>query len=212
MAAALISLNVNVIRFFIGTVRSSTELGIYAVLSYPLVAGNLVIAAVSTASLARLAKHAAHNEYDAFGHMLVKLVGIAIAFAIAAVGLGWVLGAFLLELLVGAEYAAHNSVFRVLLLGMGIGFVNWFLNSALTASKQFRLALALQVASLLLTVGLGWWFIDRWSIEGAAWATVIVLGANVIAKGVLLARFVAAGTRRATAFATPVRAGERRLA
>jgi O-antigen/teichoic acid export membrane protein len=144
--------------------------------------------------------------------MLVKLVGIAIAFAIAAVGLGWVLGAFLLELLVGAEYAAHNSVFRVLLLGMGIGFVNWFLNSALTASKQFRLALALQVASLLLTVGLGWWFIDRWSIEGAAWATVIVLGANVIAKGVLLARFVAAGTRRATAFATPVRAGERRLA
>jgi Na+-driven multidrug efflux pump len=70
----------------------------------------------------------------------------------------------------------------------------------------------LQVASLLLTVGLGWWFVSRWNIEGAAWATVIVLSANVVAKSVLLARFVASGAKSAPTFSSPVRAREGRLA
>nr|MBA3276772.1 oligosaccharide flippase family protein [Chloroflexia bacterium] len=69
----LISLNVNVPRFFIQAVAGEHELGIYSAIAYVTIAGSTVVAAVGQAVSPRLARFHAERDRAAFIGLLGKL-------------------------------------------------------------------------------------------------------------------------------------------
>lgn len=188
IAAALISLNINITAYFVGASGGAESLGIYTVLSYPLIAGNLPISALSASALPKLTQLHTSANSASFLKLLGGLVAFAILFASACTVLGWKVGGTFLEVFFGPVYASEAAVFTVLVFGMGIGFVNWFMNSALIATRQFNSALVLQIISLVSTVCLSLLLIPTYGIMGAAWTTVIVLILNVAMKALVIVR------------------------
>ncbi|PSB50976.1 polysaccharide biosynthesis protein, partial [filamentous cyanobacterium Phorm 6] len=72
----LISLNTNIPRYFIERYLGERQLGIFAAISYLMVAGNMVVSALAESASPRLAKYYAAGNITAFRTLLFKLVGV----------------------------------------------------------------------------------------------------------------------------------------
>lgn len=191
MAASLISLNFTVSRYFLGASEGTAALGVYTVLAYPTIAGNLVIAAMANATLPKLSRLHAEADRSQFARLLGGLMILAIGMGLLATFLAWWAGEWFLDLLFGPQYATESFAFVVLVAGTGIGFINWFLNSALSAIRLFREALTSQILVLLATVALSWWLIPGNNIVGAAWVGLFVMVIGAVVKAIVLAYHLA---------------------
>ena len=87
----LVSFNLNIPSYFMEKYRGEADLGIFAALSYLIVAGNTVINACGQATAPRLAKYYSHGPQAKFWSALFVLLGIAgvcglvgLAFAVLA--------------------------------------------------------------------------------------------------------------------------------
>lgn len=186
LASSLVSLNTNVPRYVLEKFDGSTALGIFTLIAYPLVAGNTVISALSHSSLPRLSRHFRHGESKSFFRILSKLIAIATILAILAFAAAFLFGEPLLRLAFGDIYATQHSAFLVLVLGMGVGFINWFLNSALHAMRKFKLVLSIQIVMLAVILVGALAFVPPFGLLGASWLLTISMLLQVLVKGVLV--------------------------
>ena len=103
----------------------------------------------------------------------VPITGFAIAVSAAL----WVAAGWLIPLLYGAPYAPAVPAFRVLLLSFPLLSLNFALTHQLVGWDGQRAYAALCALALAVNVALNARLIPRWSIEGAAWAT---LGTEIV--------------------------------
>ncbi len=182
----LISLNTNIPRYFIEHYWGAHELGIFAAMSYVMIAGTTVISALGQSASPRLAKFYAQGDSAAFRALLIKLVGIGAALG----GIG-VLGALLggreiLTLLYKAEYA-RQDVFLIITLATGVSYISSFLGYAVTAARYFRIQTP-QSALVVGATALGsFWLIPNNGLQGAALALLISSLVAIIGKFVIFA-------------------------
>jgi O-antigen/teichoic acid export membrane protein len=169
----LISLNLNVPRYFIQNYLGEKPLGIFGALSYLIVAGNIVINALCESASSRLAKYYAAAERREFGLLLVKLMMICGCFGVGGMLLASIGGRQVITLLYRSEYAQHQEVFLWLMLAGGIGYVSSALGYAMTAARYFRVQIPLFII-VTGTSALGClWLIPSSGMTGAALALVI---------------------------------------
>ena len=95
------------------------------------------------------------------------------AFAIAATAILWLAAGWLVPWLYGDPYAAAVPAFRVLLLSFPLLSLNLALTHQLIGWDGQRAYAGLCVLALALNVGLNALLIPIWSIEGAAWTTLV---------------------------------------
>jgi O-antigen/teichoic acid export membrane protein len=183
LASSVTSLSSSVPRYVLERFEGVGELGIFTVLAYPLAAGNIVISALSQSSLPRLAQYSATANPDAFWTLLRKLLILGAGLAVVAFIIAAAFGEYLLRALFGAVYAAEHDVFTILILGMGVGFVNWFLNAALQALRVYRSMLFVQMSVLAFTIAASIFIVPGHGIEGAAW---VMLASAMIQVGIKL--------------------------
>ena len=93
-------------------------------------------------------------------------------FAIAAAAALWIAAGRLIPFLYGAAYAAAVPAFRVLLLSFPLLALNFALTHQLVGWEGQRAYAGLCGLALAINVALNARLIPRWSIEGAAWATL----------------------------------------
>jgi O-antigen/teichoic acid export membrane protein len=123
---------------------------------------------------------------DEFRSLLLKMVAAGGTLGLAGLALAKVMGARLLTLFYGHEYAAHYQVFLVLILATAIYCVASMLTSAATSARCFRI----QVPLYALVVGSNAIACARWvpaaGLAGGAAAMAVaavvhlVLGAAVV--------------------------------
>lgn len=75
-------------------------------------------------------------------------------------------------LAVGAEYLPAEPALKVLMIGVGLVFLNLPFSTALIACSQERAVLRQAFASAALNIGLNFLLIPKWGMEGAAWSFV----------------------------------------
>jgi O-antigen/teichoic acid export membrane protein len=169
----LLSLNLNVPRYFIQNYLGEKTLGIFGALSYLMVAGSIVINALCESASSRLAKYYAAAERRKFGMLLVKLMTICGGFGLGGILLASIGGKQVIALLYRPEYAQHQEVFIWLMLAAGIGYVSSALGYAMTAARYFRV----QIPLFMIVTGtsaLGClWLIPSLGMTGAALALVM---------------------------------------
>jgi O-antigen/teichoic acid export membrane protein len=191
----LVSLNGNIPRYLLVHFAGPAELGIFASLAYLLVAVSMVVNALGQAATVRLSLRYAAGELQSFRQLVLKLVFLGILITVIGLPLAAAFGRPLLLLFYRPEYAAHMSVFLVMVAAAGVGAIASFLGYGLTATRCFNAQLPLTAASAftvavttaLLVPGLG--------ILGAALALLTSSVVLVVGYAWLLSRTLRAAMR-----------------
>lgn len=190
LAAAVVSLSANLPRYILEGVTNEATLGTFAVLSYPLVAGATIVGALSQSALPRLAGYFSTRHFDHFQRLLNRLIILSVLLGVSAIVLAVIVGQWVLNLVFGTQYGDERSVFLILVVGMAFGFINWFLNAALSAVRAFRQMLLIQIlffgVSLIFSVIL----IPSLGLIGAAWAVTISMVGQIPLKWFVLSKVI----------------------
>jgi O-antigen/teichoic acid export membrane protein len=96
----------------------------------------------------------------------------ATLFAAAVTVVLWLAAGWVIPFVYGARYAAAVPAFRILLLSFPLLSLNYALTHQLIAWDGQRMYAALCGTALAINVALNARLIPRWSIAGAAWATL----------------------------------------
>jgi len=166
----LISLNSNIPRYFLERYEGERGLGIFAAMSYLMVAGTTVVSALGQSASPRLAKYYAAGNASAFRNLLLKLVGIGAFLGVAAVLVVAIAGKPILTLLYQPEYAEQADVFVWITLAAGIGYVSSFLGYGMTAARYFKVQAPLFAVVTGVTALASFWLVPRYGLQGAAFA------------------------------------------
>jgi len=182
----LMSLNVNVPRFFIQGVAGEHALGIYVATAYVTVAGSTVVVAVGQAVSPRLAQSHAAGNRAAFADLLGRLVMVFTTCCAIAVAIAAAAGEWILTTLYTAEYARETPILLLLTLSFGVGALVSVFGFGITAARRFRpqvplVAIAVTVATITSAV-----LVPRLGATGGAWAVLLSLGAWAVASAYVL--------------------------
>jgi O-antigen/teichoic acid export membrane protein len=169
----LISLNVNIPRYFIEHHLGDRQLGIFSALSYLMVAGNIVAGALGQSASPRLAKYYAAGQRQDFQNLLAKTLSIGALLGGLSISIAAVAGKQVLTILYRPEYAEQGYLFLLLMVAAGIGYIASFLGYAMTAAQYFRVQMPLFALSTGISALACFWLIPSQGLIGAAIASIV---------------------------------------
>jgi O-antigen/teichoic acid export membrane protein len=164
----LISLNVNIPRYVLMRYAGSAQLGIFASLSYVVMALGLVVNGLGQSVSARLARFYARGEVQRFRRLILLLCGMGGALGLCGLGIAALFGRPLLAFIYRPEYAAHLNVFLVLAVTSCVAAVASFLGYGITAAHVFRYQVWTMLAAMSTTAIASIILVPRWHAMGAA--------------------------------------------
>jgi len=168
----LLSLNVNIPRYFVEHYLGEATLGYFAAMAYMFVPGNTVMAAMGQSAIPRLARYFDSDRAD-FARLLKNMVLLGAVVGVAGVGLGVFFGAAFLRLVYRADYAQYANVFTWLMVAAAFSYVGSMLGYGMTAARVFRPPVPLFLATTALTALACWIMIPRLGLTGSAFAVLI---------------------------------------
>jgi O-antigen/teichoic acid export membrane protein len=186
----LVSLNLNMPRYFIHARFGEHQLGIFSAMAYTTVVVATFADALGHSTIPRMARLYANGNLDGFRSSLLQLVALGAGFALAGFIAVRFLGARLLTILFSAEYADHVEVFVWLIAAAGISCIAALLHYGITSAQCFRI----QVPMFLLVVGSNAlacaWLVPSIGLRGGAMAMVIASLVHLAAtSGILVYLF-----------------------
>lgn len=166
----LISLNVNIPRYFISAQLGETALGLFSALSAPMAAGLLVVGALGQSATPRLARQGATVGAPGFRPLLWRLVVIGLLLGVGGIVVALVAGPLLLRILFAREYAQHATLFVWLNAASAIGYAASFLGFGMTALHRFREQVPIFLVAVIATAVTCWIAVPVMGLDGAALA------------------------------------------
>lgn len=163
---SIISLQISIPRYVLQGYAGAEQLGCFAAVVAPAMAGLMVTTALGQASAPRLARHFA-TDLRAFVRLLAQLTALSAAMGVALIVGVYFFGDLILTLLFKPEYAAYQREFVVVALAMGIQFVGSCWGYGLTAARYFRIQVVLTSASCVATLIAAFILVPRHGVMGA---------------------------------------------
>jgi O-antigen/teichoic acid export membrane protein len=185
----LISLNTNIPRYFIERHLGERELGLFAAISYSMVAANMVVGALGQSASPRLAKYYAAGNSHAFRALLLKLIGIGLLVGIVGIFVVKIGGKEILTILYRPEYAQtqYLDILLLLMVSTTVSNVSSFLGYGMTAIRYFSVQLPLSILVTGISALSCYWLIPRMGLRGAAMALLIgAVVQTIFSLGVVL--------------------------
>ena len=181
----LVSLNVNIPRYFVQGHLGERQLGFFVAVAYLMVAVSTVVTALGQAASPRLARyHSGGNNPQAFRLLLTKLViaitvlsGIGVLAALFA-------GREILTILYRPEYASSADVLLWLMIASGIGGVGVILRYGTISARCFTVQLPLWIVIAGSNAIACLFLIPKYGVKGAAMAmtvsALVQVGGNLL--------------------------------
>lgn len=156
-------------RFFLLAYRSQAEVGLYALGYHVGMLMNLLVQAVQMGWLPQMYHLAKQSDaVDQFRRLLTYYV-LVLGFCVLGVSL---LAGEALEVMTTPEYAGAAAVVPMVALSylfMGVGLMT---NVGVNTQNKTLWTTAVVVVAALVNLALNAWWIPRWGMLGAAWATL----------------------------------------
>lgn len=170
LVVMLLSLRVNIPRYFIEGRLGAAELGVFATIASLLTAGNLVVSALGQSATPRLGRLYHSADTRGFRRLLDRLLMIAVVAGVAGLAVSLAAGGPLLGFVFGAPYARSADVLAwVMAVGI-VAYAASCLGYALTATRRFRVQLPLFTGTTLVCAAACYWLVPLYGVTGAAWA------------------------------------------
>jgi O-antigen/teichoic acid export membrane protein len=183
---AMLTLQSNTPRYFIERDLGVRALALFAAASQLTMAGGNVIAAVATAASPRLAAHRAGRRRGPFWQLLLRLSALGLALGVAGALLSAAAGAWVLSVVYRPEYSVASGVLVWLSLAAGLTYAGSFLGYAMTIVGQVRIQVPLFTAAAAVAAGASWVLVPRWGVTGAAIASGLAAGVQVIGSVIVV--------------------------
>lgn len=184
----LVSLNLNIPRYFMEGTLGLREQGIFSSLVNLMSAGSVAVGALGQCATPRLAKYFATGDMPAFRSLLWTFVGISAALGGAGFLAAVFFGREILSLVYRPEYAARQDVFIWLMAASGALYLGSTMGVAVTAVRCFAPQLPLFALSAGVTTLACFLLIPRMGMQGAA-AAIFISSIVQSAGGALLLRY-----------------------
>lgn len=190
------SLNTNIPRYFLEYFGGLEELGYFSAIAYLLVAGNLLIRPLSIVAAPRLANSFQKNNYIRYLKILGTLLVSALLAGIIILIIVYNFGELILTIIYDQSYAEYENVFRVIMFGSIISYLTTFINTAVVATRQFKLQPLINFITLIVGLIASILIIPIYGITGAAYVTLIVFITNFIGNITLLIIIIIRGVKK----------------
>lgn len=191
----LVSLNLNIPRYFVEQRIGMREQGIFSSLLNLMAAGSVAVGALGQCATPRLARYFATGDMPAFRRLLWMLVGLSIALGVAGLMIAALFGHQVLLLVYRPEYAAQQDVFVWLMAASGTLYLGSTMGVAVTAVRCFTPQLPLFALAAGVTALACFVLVPQMGTRGAA-AAIFISSIVQSAGGAFLLRRVC---RRRTA-------------
>lgn len=168
------SLEQSLPRLFIDSYLGEHELGIYSAVSSLIMASSMVINAVHSAVLPRMAKHACSRQWADTWRILFRLALLGLVLGGVGTIFVYAFGDWILSMAFGPAYASHSQVLVILLIGSTIRYATLALSTALRAAQRFWLLSTLQTVSLLAATPIMLLSVQSYGSLGAAYSFVVL--------------------------------------
>jgi O-antigen/teichoic acid export membrane protein len=178
--AMLHTLSISIPRYLIEGYLGSHDLGIFSAIAYLIVAGNIVVGALSHSASPRLAQYYVAGDRRAFRNLLLKLTGIGAVLGGTAIVVALVAGQQLLTFVYQPEYAQHTGLLVKLMIAAAISYTFYFLADAMIASRYFRIQVPLYILVNVVSAISCLWLIPTLGLHGAAIALIITASCQSI--------------------------------
>jgi O-antigen/teichoic acid export membrane protein len=193
IASILVSVNINMPRYFIDHYRGPRELGIFSALTYIPTALIMLATALGYAVFARLSKHYADGQIRQFKILVMKSAGFCGALGLLGLLISAFAGHWVLLILYRPEYAEHVRLL-LWLVGWGtLGAVAACLGFAMTATSHFREQVPLFCLVTLCSLVACYFLVPRLGALGGAFGALV--GIIVQLAGTLFVVFRALRSR-----------------
>lgn len=163
-------------RYLLEDARGEAVLGHFAVMAYFIVPVTTIVEALGQSAISRLAR-LYRGDLDGFRRLFIRLLGIAAILGGAGVAVAVAAGHAILHYFYGPEYAAHASLFPLLMAVGALIALCSVAGVALTAAGFFRVQLWILVAVLAMNIAAGWRLIPGHGMAGAVWT--VIAGASI---------------------------------
>jgi O-antigen/teichoic acid export membrane protein len=173
ISAMMISLNINIPRYFIHHQLGERDLGIFAAMAYLMVVGRMIVGALGQSASPRLAKYAGLGRIREFCVLLLKLTGVAAVIGVAGLILAKVAGRQILTLIYNSEYAERIDVFFWLMMTAGLSYIASCLGYGMTALRLFKSQIPLFTLVGMATALLCYQMMPVAGLKGAAQAMLV---------------------------------------
>lgn len=187
---ALMSLNTNIPQYAIAYFKGEYDLGVYASLSYMIVACNVVVTALGEAITPRLARWHAGKKHKEFIRLLSKMVAMGMGISAFACLIGWLFGKQILTLLYSSNIAQEIELFRWLLVSTFLVFVSSFFWYAITATGKFKAQIPLFLCTVITNALACLLLVPAYGVLGAAMGTILALFVQMIGSVVVLSHVI----------------------
>jgi O-antigen/teichoic acid export membrane protein len=169
----MLSLTLNIPRYFIEQHLGQRELGIFAAIAYIPVAGITFITALGQSALPRLSRYYAERNSKAFQSLLLKMMNIGLGIGIIGLIIAVGLGKPLLTIAYRSEYAEQSTVLVWLMVWGGFLYLATFLGYGVAAARYFKTSLGCSCLLVAITFASCIWLIPAYGLNGAAIALAI---------------------------------------
>ena len=166
----LLTLQANIPRYFLEARGGTAAVGVFAALASLLVPGNTIAAALGGVAVPRLARYYESGELKQYRALAVKLIGIGAVLGVGGFLVAAVFGRPLLQIVFGREYAKHDDVFKILMLGGIPSLMASLAGVLVTSARRFRSQLVVNSVVLVALLAACMTLIPRYGLVGAAWA------------------------------------------
>lgn len=187
-ALMMVSLNLNIPRYFIQRNLGVAELGIFSAIATLLASGNVVINAVGQAAAPRMATAFAHRQNRKFSLLLTGLVAASLGLGGLGLLAAVLAGQRAMALIYRPEYSTHQDVLIWLMAASGLYYLGSTLGYAVTAVRCFNPQLPLFVVAATVTALGCFVFIPSMGLRGAAIAIFISAAVQCAGSAFLLVR------------------------
>lgn len=179
---AIASLNAGIPRYFTAKYLGNAQLAYFGVLAYIIAALQTAISAIGPSALPRLSRYYIGN-IRAYGKLLFKMVLVAFGLGLIGVLFGIFLGKPFLTFAYTSKYAQHQTLFLIILITGGVGYMSTMLCVGLTAARRFKVQVPLSAAVTLVLLICCRFLVPRFGTIGAALAMLI--GSSALGIGAL---------------------------
>jgi O-antigen/teichoic acid export membrane protein len=169
----MVSLNINIPRYFIERHLGMAELGIFSAIATLMAAGGVVTNALGQAAVPRLAKYFAAHDRRGFSILLSAIVFASFGLGILGFGGALLFGRQGMALIYRPEYSTRQDVLVWLMGASGFFYLGSTLGYAVTAVRCFTPQLPLFAGAAATTAVGCIVLVPRFGLRGAAIAILI---------------------------------------
>lgn len=175
-----IAVTASIPRLILEHTSGAEDVGLFAGLSYLLIAGVTIVGALGQAASPRLAELFIANETKRFWALAGKMMGIAAMFGVIGFIATYAFGGWMLRIVYSQQYAGSVGVLKILMVSATFTFAASIAGFSIIATRKL-IAQAWLAACVAIVCGLASLFlIPAFGLNGAAWSLVLTSGVQLV--------------------------------